>query len=260
MKDLLARIPQPVSYQDSWQGFPLPPTYEPLAAKPGEMWFIDGGNAGILEAPHFSLQKLRAAAVRLPNKEVKIIEDLCLITWSQHGWELYSEKGLVAGLVPGELQDAITNARQQLEHQLAKQCSGNVVLDGDVCPRGCIALQKTITVLTKNGFPLSAICTAAGPWCAKLDGSWAVKLHGMARHVFLVHGAAKEQLGILTHYSNDAVFPGYPYGLVLADKLARVPNEEAAALRITAKAQLKELRSVQAAMASMDSHSILDSI
>lgn len=260
MKDLLAKIPQPTTYSDSWQGYELPPVYEMLAPKEGEAWFVDGGNASILEAPHFSVQKLRAAAVKFPKKEVKIIEDVCLITWAGTHWQFTSEKGLVQGTAIGELMDAITHARQQLEHQLAQQLNGTVVLDGDIAPDGCIALQKTVSVLTENGFPLSAILTAAGPWCAPLGELHAVKLHERARHVFLVHGATKEQLHILAHASTDAVFPGYPYGLVLADKLARVSKEEQSSLKITAKAMLKELRSVEAAMAASDSHDILDSM
>jgi hypothetical protein len=260
MKDLLKQIPVPKAFGDSWQGTPLPPTYEALAPKEGSVWYVDGGNAAILEAPHFSLQKMRAVAIRMPDKQVKRVEEYVLLVRTNYGWDLTSETGAVAGAALGELPDAITQARQQLEHALAKQCEGIVVLDGDVAPQGCIALQKSITVLTKNNFPLSSILTAAGPWAAKLGDVHAVKLHERARHVFLVHNASKEQLHTLCAHSSDCLFAGYPYGLVLADRLARVPNEEAQALKIQAKAMLKDLGTLRQAEASSDSHSILDSM
>jgi hypothetical protein len=260
MKELLQFIPRPTATSDRWQGCSLPPQYQSLKAQEGTAWFVDGGNASILEAPHFSLQKLRAVAVRMPFKEVRKKEAFCLITKNHEGWELRSDNGLVAGMVFGELGDAITQARQQLEHAVAKECDDLVVLDGDVAPLGCVALQKSCTVLTENGFPLSSILTAPGPWYAQLNALYAVKLHERARHVFLVHGATKEQLAVLSGYSADSVFPGYPYGLVLADRLARVSNDEAASLRIHARALLKDAQLVANAQAAIDSHGILDSL
>jgi hypothetical protein len=260
MKELLKHLPVPKGVSDSWQGHALPPVYEAVTATAGEAWFVDGGNASILEAPHFSLQKLRAAAVHLPTKQVKTVEEYCLLVRTNYGWDLHSESGKIAGAALGELADAITQARQQLEHSLAKQCDGIVVLDGDFAPHGCLAFQKSCTVLTKNNFPLSSVLTKQGPWVAKLGEVYAVKLHERARHVFLVHGAHKEQLAILCKHSEDCVFPGYPYGLILADRLARVSKEEAVALKVQARAILKDLRALELAEAAIDSHSILDSM
>jgi hypothetical protein len=260
VKELLKAIPVPKAFGDSWQGSSLPPMYEMVAPQEGTVWYVDGGNAAIIEAPHFSLQKMRAVAVRIPDKEIKKIEEYVLLIRTNYGWDLHSESGAVAGAALGELPDAITQARQQLEHKIAKQCEGMVVLDGDVAPVNCIAFQKSCTVLTKNNFPLSSILTANGPWVAKLGEVHAVKLHTRARHVFLVHGASKEQLSILCSHSSDCMLPGYPYGLVLADRLARVSNEEAESLRVQAKAMLKELNTLKFAQAATDSHSILDSM
>jgi len=257
MKELLDKIPFPGDKPDEWQAATLPPEYHGITAKPGEAWFVDGGNAAILEAPHFSLQKLRAIAVHYPDKIVKQREGYCLITRTDSGWLL---EGDSRDTSQGELQDAITFARQQLEHSVAKECSGLVVLDGDIAPAGTIALQKSITILTKNHFPLSSVLTKPGPWYAKLGKVFAVKLDSRARHVFLVRNASPEQLSVLAGYSGDALFPGYPQGLVLADRLARVSKEEAESLRIQAKSKMKALKQLRQAEASTDSHSILDSM
>jgi hypothetical protein len=257
VKELLSRIPLEPRAEDSWQGVPLPPVYYPLETRQGEAWFVDGGNAAIIEAPHFSLQKFRAVAVHYPDKTVRKKEGFCLVTRTDDGWQL---RGDVTGIVVGEIEDAVSRGRQQLEHDLAKECLGLVVLDGDIAPEGCISLQKTITVLTKNHFPLSSVLSKPGPWHCRLGSVHAVKLDSRARHVFLAHNASPEQLGVLSYYSSDTLFPGYPQGLVLADRLARISKEEAVALRIQAKAMLKDLRRISEAEAAIDSHSILDTM
>ncbi len=68
-------------------------------------------------------------------------------------------------------------------------------------------------------------------------------------------------LGILAEASKDPVFIGYPYGLIEADKLARVSNEEAEFLkvRLISKAG-KERSKIIGYMKTVDAHSILDNI
>jgi len=265
MRKLLEKIPQPDGSPDAWNGTALPPRYEALSGKEGAAWFVDGGNAEILGAPHFSLQKLRAVGVHYPDKKILREETTALLVREREGWTAHYENGTHELIIEEELSEAVTRARQTIEHRVAEACraeqNGVVVLDGDVAPRGCLALQKSSTTLTTRGFPLSAVLTATGPWSARLGEVYAVKLEKRARHVFLVHGATTEQLRVLAQYSRDAVFPGYPGGLVLADRLARVSNEERESLRIHAKAMLKELRErVAQAEAATDSHTILDSM
>jgi hypothetical protein len=247
--------------------------YQPLGTKEGTAWFVDGGNAAVIEAPHFSLQKLRAVAVHYPTKQVIKQEALVLLVKQRgkdSGWLLIHENGESGVLLAEELLDAVTQARQQLEHAVAAEArirepSSLVVLDGDTAPEGCLALQKSSTVLTENGFPLSSVLTMTGPWAAALGPKIvAVKLHARARHVFLVHGLTGVQdtaLAVLAHYSRDALFPGYPGGLVLADRLARVSQDEAQALKVKARALMRGERArIDRAQASVDSHEILDTM
>lgn len=266
MRDLLKRIPRPDGQADAWNGVPLPPRYVAISAEPADAWFVDGGNAAILEAPHFSLQQLRAVGVHYPKKVIIRKDIKVLLVREPEGWLAYDENSVTTRIAEDELQEVVTRVRQQLEHGIANEClaqnNGIVVLDGDIAPAGCLALQKSVTTLTTRGFPLSAVLTATGPWSTQLGEVYAVKLDKRARHVFLVHGVTDtKQLRVLAHYSHDAIFPGYPGGLVLADRLARVSNEERESLRIHARSMLKGLREhVAAAEAAADSHTILDSM
>jgi hypothetical protein len=277
MRELLERIPVPDGRPDSWQGIPLPSAFSTIEPHERRAWFVDGGNAAILHAPHFSLQFLRAAAVRYPDKAVLRVEAMALVTRGTAAdgaaWHVTFLGGRDALTARVEtLEEAIDAARQSLERELAEKArasgEGIVVRDGDASTDGILALQKSSTVLTANGFPLSAVLREPGTWSAALGDRHAVRLHPRSRHVLLLHGLASvpatevaRTIGILAWHARDTLFPGYPAGLVLADKLARVSRDEALALRVRARHELRELRGdVDAAQAAIDSHETLDSL
>ncbi len=149
-------------------------------------------------------------------------------------------------------------ARRLLELSAAERfaAAGNsVVLDGTLeasypeetklldrlyaCPAPVSALAKTSSILTDRGFPFSAALAKIGP-----GGSWSyypvaeskshkahiffVKLHEKSGHVFRFECSRRESsiIPMLAHNSRDALFPGYPYGLILADRAARISNRE----------------------------------
>ncbi len=144
------------------------------------------------------------------------------------------------------------------------------------------ALAKRCTLLSTAGKPLlNEIGRVAGeaqaPWsCGFASGTGqehsatvlAAKFHKRARHVFRIDihaGASPEQAGrllsLLALHSRDATFPGYPYGLVEADRLARVSNATQQYHRMLLEGRLgKRWRPLFEAMASMDAHDILDSM
>ncbi|MBW2981806.1 DNA double-strand break repair nuclease NurA [Candidatus Woesearchaeota archaeon] len=71
----------------------------------------------------------------------------------------------------------------------------------------------------------------------------------------------KEVVGLLSKNSNDAVFPGYPYGLILADKLARVSNKEKTYLLTMFQIKAgKEWNKIKEHLNVLDAHDILDDI
>ena len=153
MRELLKRIPRPDGQADAWNGVPLPPRYDAIGAEPADAWFVDGGNAAILEAPHFSLQQVRAVGVHYPKKVIIRKDSKVLLVRQPEGWMVYNEHDSATTLIAeDELQEAVTRVRQQLEHAIANEClaqnNGIVVLDGDIAPQGCLALQKSVVALS----------------------------------------------------------------------------------------------------------------
>src|SRR3989344_4755725 len=85
-----------------------------------------------------------------------------------------------------------------------------------------------------------------------------VKLHQRSRHVFRFEGN-REVLPFLLPHAADALFLGYPYGLVFADAMARVSNQEQKSLflRLVLNAENKEIRDY---LSTQDAHAILDNL
>ncbi len=97
------------------------------------------------------------------------------------------------------------------------------------------ALAKTSSLFTISGNSPVVLLNKLNSnscWSYFVDGiTHFVKLHHKAKHVFRFDGNT-EVLSILVQNSHDAIFLGYPYGLIHADKFARVSNEERNALRM----------------------------
>jgi len=71
----------------------------------------------------------------------------------------------------------------------------------------------------------------------------------------------KKIIYVLSKNSNDAVFPGYPYGLILADNMARVSNKEKDYLLTMFKIKAgKEWNRIKEHLNVLDSHDVLDNI
>ena len=71
----------------------------------------------------------------------------------------------------------------------------------------------------------------------------------------------KEVISLLSKNSNDAVFPGYPYGLILTDKIARISSREKDYLLTMFKVKAgKEWNNIKNHLNVLDSHDILDNI
>jgi len=94
-----------------------------------------------------------------------------------------------------------------------------------------------------------------------------VKLHERSNYIFKlevykgVQCQINELLSILKHNSSDPVFLGYPYGLVEADRYARVSNEEIEYLRTTITAEIgKDWSRLGKYVNTLNAHNILDNI
>lgn len=96
-----------------------------------------------------------------------------------------------------------------------------------------------------------------------------VKFHPRSDYIFTLD-ILKDQnkdadinkvMGVIAGYSRDAAFPGYPYGLIKADSLARVTNSESDMLltRLSHKNQ-KLFKLIKPYINSLGSHSVLDNM
>lgn len=174
-------------------------------------------------------------------------------------------------------------ARQLIARQLTETTADFVILDGTLeptftgeekylqqLPSTIAALTKTSSLFTTSGnnpVVLLSKLAPSGCWSYFVDEvrdpqnkqihqTYFVKLHPQAKHTFRFEGNV-EILPLLVEQSQDAVFIGYPYGLILADKLARVSNEERNALRFNFLLR-KENKEIMDYLQATNAHEILD--
>ena len=82
-----------------------------------------------------------------------------------------------------------------------------------------------------------------------------VKLHPKSRKVFRldIKGDVRKAVSSVASTACDFTFPGYPYGLLLADRLARVKNEEKRMFK-----QREEIFGTEQRGAAIQAHDMLD--
>ncbi len=129
-------------------------------------------------------------------------------------------------------------------------------------PLTASALAKTSSLFTLSGNHPAVLLNKIGPagcWQYQVDKkTHFMKLHPQAKHIFRVDGN-KEVLPHLLENSADALFLGYPYGLMLADKFARVSNEEKKSL-MTNFLLRKENKEIAEYLNAVNAHEILDNL
>ena len=172
----------------------------------------------------------------------------------------------------------VTNmARRFAELALAKKLKADyIVLDGTLEPTfkneqkyllrlgdHVCALAKSSSLFTTSGNSPVVLLNRIGPanscWNYFLDKKTRfVKLNQNAKHVFRFEGD-QETLPYLVKNSSDALFLGYPYGLIFVDRIARVSNNEKSSLK--AKFLLrKENKELVNYLNNNNAHHILDNL
>ena len=142
------------------------------------------------------------------------------------------------------------------------------------------AMSKTTRLMTEKGEPYPAMLNeraGSRKWyyhpvaAIKSEDHRAemlfARLHEKSDHAFRteIYGRDRDKMpGIvseLAENSRDLTFPGYPYGLILTDKLARVSERETGLIkaRLTAAAGNK-WNEIKAHLAAGNAHEILDSM
>lgn len=175
-----------------------------------------------------------------------------------------------------DLAVVVSMARRFAELTVARKVGADyIVLDGtmdvtypgeeqflSVLGKNVCALAKSSSLFTMNGNSPAVLLQRSGPsepWVYLINEVTSfVKLHSSARHIFRFEGN-REVLPYLVLHSTDALFLGYPYGLVFADRLARVSNQEQKSLflRLMLDEKNKEIKEY---LATLDAHSILDNL
>jgi len=153
------------------------------------------------------------------------------------------------------------------------------------------ALSKTSTLFTETGQPLFSAINALSENSRMKDDAWyyypiaiitqpdhkaemlAVKLHKQSEYVFRFEvlkdqvnknnfGEVELIISALAENSKDVGFPGYPYGLIDADKFARVSMTEQALneFQFRAAASQKVWEKISKFVKSSDAHEILNKL
>ncbi|HLD72689.1 MAG TPA: DNA double-strand break repair nuclease NurA [Candidatus Nanoarchaeia archaeon] len=259
--------------------------------------FVDGGQAEIISAGNFCLSFMRIfGQVFLGEKRAESYKkEFYLLTTAKYlendlwyeskifGDKLIEEKDLLissndssirTGLERAPISRISSMARRLAELSLAAEIKADfIVLDGTLEPtfskeekylaklnENTSALAKSCSLFTVSGNSPIILLNKIG-----LEGCWGyflegkthlVKLNDKAKHVFRFEGNPKI-LPYLIQNSKDALFLGYPYGLIFADKMARVSNEEKKSLQINFLFR-KENKEIVEYLTTSNAHEILD--
>ncbi|MFH1072037.1 MAG: DNA double-strand break repair nuclease NurA [Nanoarchaeota archaeon] len=172
--------------------------------------------------------------------------------------ELLSKAGCI--VLDGSLETAYNKEKELmilLKEEAARQ--GKAVF----------ALSKTMKMLGERREFLQQLRKQEGTWAYPLRSpesykTWIIRLHKKAKYLFRLDScsdAIDETLSTLEMLSKDPVFPGYPYSLILADRLARVSKQEAGMLRTQFMARMKgKWKDLELEEKEINAHAVLDRI
>lgn len=261
--------------------------------------FVDGGQAEIISSGNFCLSFIRVfGQVFLGEKRAESFKkEFYLLATAKYlendlwyeskifGDKLIEEKDLLissndssirTGLERASISRISNMARRLAELSLAAEIKADfIILDGTLeatfkgeerylakLNENTSALAKSCSLFTVSGNSPVVMLNKIGP-----SGSWSyfleekthlVKLNEKAKHVFRFEGNP-EILPYLIQNSKDALFLGYPYGLIFADKMARVSNDEKKSLQINFLLR-KENQEIAEYLSTSDAHEILDGL
>lgn len=126
-------------------------------------------------------------------------------------------------------------------------------------------LAKTNTLRTTSGRSVSFVLekkSNIGSWYYPITKHlFFTKLHPKAKHVFRCDVALPHYsiFSALSAHAADPTFLGYPYGLIEADRMARVSMDESSCMRKTMKMKLgKDAANLDVLLGTSAAHGILD--
>jgi hypothetical protein len=260
--------------------------------------FVDGGQAEIISSGNFCLSFIRVfAQVFKDNKKLNSYKkEFYLFTKAKwHNEELVYESKIFgdknideedllissndstikSGIERAPISKVANMARRFAELNLAAEISSDVIiLDGTLEPsynneekyltnldNNVSALAKSSSLFTSSGNSPVVLLNKLqqGTWSYFVDGkTYFVKLHDKAKHVFRFEGK-REHLSYLVENCSDALFLGYPYGLILADRMARVSNSEKSSSKMKFLLN-KDNKEIIDYLTTSNAHEILDNL
>lgn len=223
----------------------------------------------LLTTAKYENNDLLYEAIIFPVKGEKIIDEKELLISS-------TDAAIKTGSERASITQVTNIARRFAELALAAKVSADIILlDGTLepsfrneekylsqLPKNICAVAKSSSLFTASGNSPMVILNKlsfSGCWGYFIeDKSYFVKLHQKAKHIFRFTGD-KDFLPYLVENSKDALFLGYPYGLIAVDKFARVSNGEKKSLRMNflLKSENKEIAEY---LSATNAHDILDSL
>jgi hypothetical protein len=174
-------------------------------------------------------------------------------------------------VLDGSLQCTFTNEKKYFEELYKNAEEKNIIITG---------LSKTTSLMTDKG---SSIPHALNKF--NIEGKWSyhpivnietynhkaemafVKLHEASKYIFRfeIYKQNKEKLdeviSLISNNSKDSVFIGYPYGLIEADRQARITNQEKDMLLTLFSTKFgKYWEKIKYSINTTNAHEILDNI
>ena len=175
-------------------------------------------------------------------------------------------------ILDGDLEADSFYARQYFEQLYSAAISKEVLIT---------SLAKTSGLLTETGSSFISLLhenSPAGIWyyhpVAEISSPdhqaeiFFLKLAESSKHIFKFEIYKKHQqidfekiFSLMAQNSRDLTFPGYPYGMILADKLARVSEQEKSEAKLRMRVEFsKEVKEISSSISATDAHEILDKI
>lgn len=174
-------------------------------------------------------------------------------------------------VLDGDLKESITNEKHYFEELYKKAVEKQI----KIC-----SISKTSELFTEKGnalIPVLSNIAPPGEWYyfplvkiktpAHKSDLYIIKLNKSSRYIFKLEVFNQvlydidEILRILKDNSKDPVFLGYPYGLIEADKFARISNRETEHIKTIFLAKLgKDSQKIAQYLNTLNTHTILDSI
>jgi hypothetical protein len=276
-----------------------PTNFQPITQSEGKtIAFVDGGQAEIISTGNFCLSFIRIfAQVFQNNKKLKSYKkEFYLFTKAKYINEdliyeskIFGDKNIdendllvssndstiKSGIERAPISKVANMARRFAELNLAAEVDSEIiVLDGTLEPsynheekyltnldNNVAALAKSSSLFTSSGNSPVVLLNKlqSGIWSYFVDRkTYFVKLHEKGKHVFRYEGN-REFLPFIINNCTDALFLGYPYGLIFVDQMARVSNSEKSSLKMKFLLD-KENKEIVNYLTTSNAHEILDNL